>query len=422
MSLRRTVLTASTRTALAALALAAAPFLSPAAAAQPFGSMSQDAAVGVPDLARLGAGGAVAALPTIDSPFFANPAHIAQTKGLGLSLVGVTAGAGGNLRESYDFYDQELGPAIEEGLEQMRDEDPERLEALYREALRVGNEQKTLDLAVLAPSVRAKAGLVAFGVGLYGHAVTRGQILDGGAGVPYVDLYTQADVLVPAVAGIDLAPFGAPLSIGVSATYVQRRLTAKGEPIDALQPDAEKLYVLRGEGIRLGAGVMARDVVLPGLDLAAEVTDLGSALTYDYDRSIEVSGSEGTPDDEAEIAALQARFDGRDADPVVRVGAAFRLPEVPGFSDAALALDYTTASTSEFDQSTQAGLRGGARARLGGILEVQAGLSQGMPSAGAALGTRVFRLAYATYGVEDGRLLGQRRRRAHAVQLRLGLF
>ena len=36
--------------------------------------------------------------------------------------------------------------------------------------------------------------------------------------------------------------------------------------------------------------------------------------------------------------------------------------------------------------------------------------------------TRVARLEYATYGVEDGRLLGQARRRNHVVQLRLGWF
>ena len=402
--------------ALAAAVLAVTP-----AAAQPFGSLSQDAAVGVPDLPRLAAGGAVAALPTVDSPFLANPAHIATTERFGLSLVGVTAGAGGNVRESYEFYDRELGPAIEEGLEAMRDDDPERLEALYAEALRVGGEQKTLDLAVLAPSVRARVGGVAVGVGLYGHSVTRGQILNGGAGVPYVDLYSQADVLVPAVVGLDLAPFGVPISVGASATYVQRRVTAKGEPIDALAPDAEKLYVLRGDGVRFGAGVLARDVVVPGVDLAAEVSDVGPALGYDYDASWAVSGSGGTPDDVAEIAALQARFGDRDTAPAVRVGGAYRLPAVPGVTGAAVALDYTTRSTSEYDQSVQAGLRGGARATLGGLLEVQAGLSQGMPSAGAALGTRVVRIAYATYGVEDGRLLGQRRRRAHAVQVRIGL-
>ena len=404
-------------TLFAVLALAAAPL-----AAQPFGALSQDDAVGVPDLARLAVGGAVAALPTLDSPFLANPAHLAQTERLGLSLVGVTAGAGGNVREAYDFYDRELGPAIEDGLARMRDEDPERLRALYREALRVGNQQKTLDLAVLAPSVRARVGGVALGVGLYGHAVTRGQILDGGAGVPYVDVYSQADVLVPAVVGLDLTPFGVPVSVGASATYLQRRLTAKGEPIDGLDPDAEKLYVLRADGVRLGLGVLARDVGVPGLDVGAEVTDLGGALAYDYERSFAVSGSEGTPDDAREVAALQARFGERERGAAVRVGAAFRLPDVPGVTAAALALDYTTASTSEYDQSVQAGLRGGARATLGGLLELQAGLSQGMPSVGAALGTRVLRLAYATYGVEDGRLLGQRRRRAHAVQVRVGLF
>lgn len=408
----------------------AALVASAGAVAQPFTSLSQDVPLAVPDLTRLASGGAVAAMPTLDSPFLSNPAHIADTRRLGLNVLGATAGVGGNVREAYDFYDQELGPAIEEGLDEIRRDDPERLGELYREALRIGRSQKTADLAVLAPSVRAAAGPVAFGVGVFGGSVTRAKLIDGGAGVPFVDLYGQGDLAVPAVVGVDLSrtpaglalPFD--LSLGARATFLQRRITAKSETVDALDPDGEKLYILRGETVRLGVGVLARNVGVPGLDLGAEVTSVGGNVEYELETSWAVSGSEDTPDDLAEVAALQARFGERPSEPVVRLGAAYRFPTllVPGLSETGVALDYTSASTSEFDQSFQAGLRAGARATLGRVLELRAGVSQGLPSGGVALKTRFARLEYATYGVEDGRLLGQLRRRSHVVQLRFGWF
>lgn len=416
-----------TRLRLAALALAV---VAGPTAAQPFTTLQQDAPAAVPDLSSLAAGGAVTALPTLDSPFVSNPAHVATTVGVRVNVLGVTASAGGNVHESYEFYNEQLGPAIEEGLEQIRRDDPERLETLYREALALGRQQKTAAVAVLAPSVRARAGAVAFGGGLYGHTVSRAKVLDGGAGVPYVDLYGQADVFVPAVLGVDLdrtalgraLPFR--LALGASATYVQRRLSAKGETVDAIDPDGEKVYLLRGEAVQLRAGAYARDVAVPGLDFGAEAMTPGAAMTYRLERSWEVSGSGGAPDDAAEVEALRARFEGRASSPVVRVGAAYRLPEalVPGLSRVAVTADYTSASTSEFDQSLQAGLRGGVQARFARLVEVRAGMSQGMPSAGLAIGDRYVRVEYATYGVEDGRLLGQLPRRNHVVQLRLGRF
>ncbi len=408
---------------LAALALS----LATAAVAQPHVTPSREAPIGGTDPVALGAGGAVTAMPTLDSPFLGNPAHITD-RGFTLNLLGVAVGAGGNVSEAWGFYSDELGPAVEEGLEDLRLQDPDRLRALYNEAFRVGGQPKTADLAVLAPSVRFASGPVAVGVGLYAQSVTRGRITDGGAGIPFVDLYGRADIAVPVVAGVDLArtplgaalPFG--LQVGASATYLQRRLTAKASPVDALKPDGEKLYVLRGDAVRLAAGVYATDVAVRGLDLGAEVTNVGGGIDYAFDRSVEVSGSTGTADDGAEVAALEARFDNRPSDAVVRAGVAYRLPVAAGVSDAVVSVDYTSAATSDFRQSAQAGLRAGARVRLGGHLELRGGVSQGMPSGGAALVTRVARFEYATYGVEDGRLLGQLRRRNHVVQVRFGLF
>ena len=403
----------------AALALGA---LALPARAQTFTTLQQDARTGITDVAALGRGGAVAAAPTLDSPFFSNPAHLDRTQRLQLTIVGATAGVGGNVRESYDYYDQMLGPAIETGLDQIRTSDPQRLQALYDEAFRVGQSQKTADAAVLAPSIRARFGQVAVGAGIYASGTGRAKISDGGAGIPYVDAYTQADVLVPV--GVAAAVPGLPFAIsaGATATYVQRRIGAKAGAVDTFDPDNEKVYILRGDGVRVALGLDARDVGVRGLDVGVAVTDLGSAFTLEHDDSVTLEGPDDAPDDAAEIARLEARFNARDAGTALRVGAAYRLPTLPGIRGMAVTADYTSASTSEADQSFQAGLRGGVQATLGGMLDLRAGLSQGMPSAGVGIVTRLARIDYATYGVEDGRLLGQQGRRNHVVQVRIGLF
>ena len=414
-------MTSSFPVRLAALALALA---AGAPQAQTFATPDRAAPFSAPDLARRAAGGAVAALPTFDSPFLGNPAHIARG-GFGLNVLGVAAGVGGNAGEAWDFYNDELGPAIEEGLDEIRANDPDRLAALYAQALDIGGRPKTTDLAVHAPAVRLAFGNVGVGAALYAQSTARAQITDGG-GVPAVDLYGQADLALPLVAGVafDATPLG-DLSLGASATVLQRRVTAKTGPVDSFDPDAERLYLFEGTTVRLAAGALAQNVVVPGLDLGAQISNVGGAVDYAYERSVVIEG-EGAADDPAEIAALQARFNGRGApEAVVRVGAAYRpvlLDVMPGIADTAVALDYTSASTGTADQSLQAGLRLGARTRLAGFFEVRAGLSQGMPSAGLGLVTRFARLEYATYGVEDGRLLGQQRRRNHVVQLRFGLY
>ena len=409
----------------------AAPLAGAPVAAQSFessfGDLSQDSYATITDIEALGSGGAFAASPTLDSPFFGNPAHLAQSRLVGFTVVGATAGAGGNVRETYDFYDQELGPALEAGLDSLRENDPARLNDLYASALRVGRSQKTAQLAVLAPSLRVRTGPVAAGAGVFGRAVSRARIVDAGAGLPAIDAYAQGDLLVPAVVAVRVpgAPFG--LSLGASATYLQRRITAKSEVVDAIDPDNEKAHLLKGQTVRFGVGATVRDVLLRGLDLGASVMDIGGNVEFELDRSFAIEGSgDRTADDEAEVAALAARFEERGAQPRVRVGGAYRVPLPPlsglAVKNVAVALDYTTASTSHADQSVQAGLRAGATATLASVLNLRAGISQGMPSAGVGIHTKVARLSGATYGVEDGRLLGQSRRRAYAVQLRFGLF
>ena len=408
------------------LALAALAAFSAPAFGQVFTTLQQDAPAAILDVEALGRGGAVAAAPTLDSPFFSNPAHLARTDRFSLTVLGVSAGVGGNVRETYDFYDQQLGPAIEDGLDDIRENDPDRLQALYDSAFAIGTSQKTASVAVLAPSLRVRIGQIVVGAGIYGSGTVRARLSDGGAGIPYVDAYSQADVIVPfGVAGeVPGLPFA--LNAGATVTYVQRGVGAKAEAIDALDPDNERLYILSGSGVRLGVGAEARDIGTPGLDVALALTDIGSALDLTFDDSVVIEGPEDGPDDAAEIARLEERFSTRDAGTALRLGAAYRvpLPAVPGFplSRVLVTADFTSHSTAELDQSVQAGLRGGVSATLGGALDLRAGISQGMPSAGVGVTTRLARIDWATYGVEDGRLLGQQSRRAYVVQLRLGWF
>ena len=361
-------------------------------------------------------------------------------------MVGATVGGGGNAFDLYDFYFEPggLGDAIERGLDELPDAE---LEALYARALDVGGEPSTADVAVPLPAVRLALGPVGVGAGVYTHSVTRVQFVD--QGVPALDLYSRADVVAPVVVGVDLArtplglamPFG--LRVGARAAYLERRLTAKSKPIDALDPDGERAFVVKGSTVRLAVGALASDVGAPGLDVGLELSNLGGGIDYAYETAVDVASGDGlfdneaaplTPAERAEADAVEARFNDREATPVVRAGLAYRVPTalVPGVSDTAVALDWTSASTSSLDpaagsavvldQSFQSGLRFGARTTLGGFLRLQAGVSQGMPSGGVGLDLRAVRVEYATYGVEDGRLLGQLRRRNHVVRVRLGWF
>ncbi|MEM1056247.1 MAG: hypothetical protein AAGI52_12040 [Bacteroidota bacterium] len=392
----------------------------PAASAQYlFGSLDQDTPVEVQEITALAMGDAVTAVPSPQTAFFSNPAHLTSLKGFRITVLGAQAGIGGNFRETYDFYADELGPAIEDGLDTLDDDD---LQRLYAETLEIGRDQKTADVAVELAAMQFSAGPLAVGIGGFANARARAKLTDTGAGIPFLDAYSQADFLVPVVAAMDVP--GTPLSVGASAAYVERRVTAKAAFVDALDPDGEKAYLLGGNGVVVGAGVTARDVGLPGLSLGMALSNIGGVSTLTFDRSWAISGSDDAPDDAAEIAELEARFASRETTPVLRLGTAYSLPlsTLSPVRDVTLAADWISGSTSEFDQALEAGIRVGAQAKLLGFLELRGGLAQGYPTAGIGLDLKVLRLDYATYSVEDGRTLGQLERRNHVVQVRLGIL
>lgn len=394
--------------------------------AQAFGILQQDARPHVAGLDARAMGGAVAAVASSETAFFYNPAHLARIdlSRPKITFIGAGVSASSEILDEYRFIRDELEPAIDEGLEEIRAQDYDRLIALYDRALELGSSQSAATLTAYGPSVQMSvSGSEAFGIGLFGTNTSRMQFIDVGVGIPRVDAYNQLDIIVP-VAGAVTIP-NTNIALGLAASYTRRYLTAKGALLEELDPDEEHLYVLKGSALSFDAGVHMENV-LPNVDLGAAVYQLfGGGFDYSYSSRIDVTGNDG-PDDEAEIVQLEERFNARSASPSYRVGMAYRLP-VPEsaagvLSNVTLSADYVSSSTSEFDQTTGAHIRVGLGADIGGILNVRSGYSQGYPSIGAGLNLRFVKLDYAYYGVEDGRKPGQFGRFNHQLQVRFGLF
>lgn len=408
------------------LLLAASFLAAPVLQAQTFGALQQDARPFAPATEAQSMGGAVAAVPFAETAFFYNPAHLARRPLLRprVTVAGVGVGLSADVSEKLRFWRDELKPAIEEGLDDIRRDDPERLDALYSEALRLGRQQSVTQAVGYGPAVQLRIGQVAAGAGLFGHGVGRLQFADAGVGIPYLDLYSQLDLIAPVAAAVEVP--NSPVAVGVMTSLTRRYIMAKGALVEELNATDEHLYVLSGTALSLDLGVHARDVGREGLDLGAALHGLlGGDFTYRYNRRFDVTGGE-RPDDEAEIAALEARFNAREARPSLRLGAAYRiqtpaLPEVM-LNGITVAADYVSASSSEYAQTVGGHLRFGASVELGRSLSVRTGFSQGYPAAGATLSLPGVKLDYAFFGIEDGRAPGQLGRYNHVVQARFGLF
>jgi hypothetical protein len=358
-----------------------------------------------------------------EAAFHVNPALLGllELRRPIIQIGGLGGAAGGSAWSLWTYYRDELGPAIEDGLDSLRTNDRERFEALYDEGLERGRRPSSLAAMVMGPSIQYRISpMTSIQAGIWATSLARGQVHDGGAGVPLIDFYDQTDLHIPV--GIAVSPPGSSLAFGASASAVRRWLTAKYAFVDELDADGEALYVLTGTGFALDAGVHARDVGSPGLDIGAAVR-LGGDPALAYDERIVVSGS-GFADDELEIAELEARFEDRGAGARYRAGLAYRVPaaDLPeGVASTLLAVDWVSASTSQYDQSTLAHLRLGAEA-TGGPLTIRVGFAQGYPSFGFGLRSGAVRFDYAYHSIEGGRRSSQLRQGVHMAQVRFGLF
>lgn len=405
-----------------AVLLGLAAVLATPADAQRYGQYAR-ATVAAPEV--LGMGGAGVALAAPHGAFFYNPAHFARLgAGVRANVLGARARLTSKFFDDVRFALDEVEPALQDGIafpltDAQRD--------LFDRALTQGARPTVGGGAVLLPSVMVGLGSYGLGAGLFATNTTRYHFEDAGAGVPLVDLFSQADAMAvvgggAVVPGAALLP-GSTLAVGAVAKYARRFVGMKRASFLDVNPDGEAFYVVSGSTVAVDLGVHLADAVptLPGrLDFGLALYDaLGGAFDYAAYRTISVMGEEA--EDPAEEAAILDALADRDGAAGVRLGAAYTFPGFGPVKAPAVAVDWVSYGTSEYEQPALTKLRLGTQAGLG-PLALRAGLSQGYVTAGAGLHTRFFRLDYAFYGVEDGRLPGQLPRYNHLLQLRFGLY
>lgn len=366
----------------------------------------------------LGMGDAGVAFSTKETAFFYNPAHVARAAGAvpSFTFLGVNARVSDGVLDYYDFYSEDLEPALDEGIENM---DGQERQDLYDRAFEIGRQREYANVDVVLPSVLFRVGPVGVGAGVFNYTGTQVQISDAGGGVPNINLNAQLDVIGMATAGMN---FGG-VSVGAAAKYTQRYLTLKSKPLDAFgEEEAFNLYSGNSIGIDLGALYTLDVLPLPGdLTVGAALFDVaGTKFDYAFERSI--TDDERNEATESQEIALADEL--RQVSPSYRVGVGYQVPSLFGvFGQTGVALDYLGYSEPFIeDQPFLAQIHLGAQVQLVKVLAVRAGLSQGYPTAGAGLRLGPVRLDYSYFGQEEGRLPGQNASWHHHVRLAFGLF
>ncbi|MFB6273099.1 MAG: hypothetical protein ABEL51_09430 [Salinibacter sp.] len=366
-----------------------------------------------------GMGGAGVALPGPDRPFFYNPAHLPRITSY-FTVTGGLASASGNMREQIRFLNHRVQPAIESNFEG----DPDALDALYRDAYRLGRHPARGGAAVVLPAFVYSSQNVGIGGGLFAKTSLNYRITGAELGVPEVYLLSRTDVMAVLSFGVTLAPIGLPgLSVGGTLKRTQRYLTFENKPLDTFSPDETALFLL-GNTVQVDVGGLYTPSwwELPGrLSVGGAVYDL---LDDRYDYTIEDATPRvpflsnlfsGAPADSAEGTrdAARARRKFR-LQPSYRVGVAYRLSSLGGLDEVGLALDY-----QEYGHDRQhplARLHAGIRAEVIDGVVLRGGLSAGYPTGGIGLHLGVLRIDYALHAFEGGRVPGQRGTYVHTAR------
>ncbi|CAM3259484.1 hypothetical protein RHBI111906_04910 [Rhodothermus bifroesti] len=373
-----------------------------------------------PEIAALAMGEAVAAVPLPQTAFFYNPAHLIHVTGLkpSIVLIGVQGALSTNVFDQVAFVQDELRPAIDEGLENLT---PEERRRLYEETLEKGRTRTTAALSLQLPTVSGRIGPVAAGGGVFLSSAGRYRTVESssGVGIPRVEADGRLDVLAVGTASVQVQPGW---SLGLSLKYLRRYLTHKHKSVEAFAP-SEALLLLRGQAIGADVGVLY-EPPLPGpgqLRLGLVLYNLVyTPLRYRYSRTL--SGNDGASQSALlaeEIVQANQYFGMR---PGYRIGVAYTWRwQTPG--------GWLQAPTVSLDYIHQRDMRGGVLTRLslgtriavGPVLSVAAGLHQGYTTAGLGLRLGGFRLAYALFGFEEGRLPGQLPSWQHTASLTISL-
>lgn len=370
----------------------------------------------------LAMGNAAAAFPSLQSVFFYNPAHLVNLtqKRAPIVLLGFNGSASRNFAAQLDFYNNELEPALDAGLESLGAAEQQ---ALFEETMRLGQRRTFAGGDLLLPSVAMRRGNVGFGGGLFATTELRYLTEASSSEVPVVDLVTQADIMALAAGAVDLSDAGLPgLSLGVTAKYTQRYLVLKNKPLNELDGGNENFYMLGSGALGADVGLHYRTPagLMPGrLHLAAVLYDaVGSAFDYKF------SGyyAKNTPEDdprtiEAEERLAQERLA---LDRSYRLGAAYTLPQRGPLAGSGIAVDYLQDPGLTTGEALSDHLRLGAQLTLSSTLALRGGLNRGKPTVGGGLRLADFVLLdYAYHNVQER---GLPPGWTHTVQLTFGSF
>ena len=366
----------------------------------------------------IGMGDALVALPIQQSAFFYNPAHGADAS-FHLTIIGVRTSLSTNIGNQLRFFKKDLKPAIENGLDELSNDD---LAALYDETLQIGRSYSFLHADVLAPSFGITAGPVGFGIGIFGTTHVQYNFPNAGGGLPLVNFAGIADGMVVVNAAFNLGSLGIDgLLAGITAKYTSRFATLKSKPLDAIAND-EPFYLLHAKRTGMDLGFQYKLPILPyfpgSFNIGLALYDIaGSHFNFQHYSTIQ-----GETSDTDIAIAIEDANSLLDVYPSFRLGVAYALSKVPlGLLDeTGITLDYIGYNNPSINQAFFAHLRMGIQARLS-VVTLRTGLNQGYPTIGAGLNLGFMDLDYVFYGREEGRLPGQLPSWHHVAQLRFGI-
>lgn len=365
-----------------------------------------------------GMGDALVALPVQQSAFFYNPAHGAHSS-FHLTIVGVRTSLSNNIPDQIRFFKDDLTPAIDEGIENLSNEE---LSDLYKQTLDIGRAYSFLHADILAPSVGFHAGPVGLGLGIFGTSHVQYNFPDAGGGLPLVNVQAIADGMAVANAAVNLDQLGVSgLTVGLTAKYTSRFATLKSKPLDAISGD-EAFYVLNADRFSMDLGFQYELPIFPyfpgNFHLGLALYDIaGSDFSFAHHSTLQ--GQDITANIENDIEVANELLNVK---PSFRLGVAYSLPKIPiGILDeTGVSMDYIGFNNPAIDQAFFAHLRIGVQARVK-FFTLRTGLNQGYPTVGGGLSLGFVDIDYAFYGREEGRYPGQLPSWHHNAQIRFGI-
>ncbi len=367
----------------------------------------------------LATGDATVAMPSPETVFFYNPAHLSETTSATprITIVGVQGAVSTSVFDQVSFFQDKVEPAIDRGFDDLSSEE---LDELYDKAFALGRQRAFASGDVILPSIQFASGPISIGAGFFAHTSANYRFEDAGLGVPQLDFVGRADAIGVVTGALDGTAIGfRGFSVGMTAKYTRRYISIKDRPLDAIGED-EPLHVFSGDAVTIDYGMLYR---AGNLSLGLSVYDISSSdFDFAFDRTL-FADAPAAPEIntrvQSELEAVKALNEIR---PSYRIGAAYTAPRMLGvFGETTVMLDYLGYSDPVVNQSGLARLHLGAQSNIAGPLTVRGGLSQGYPSGGIGLHFGPLHIDYAFFGYEEGRTPGQTPAWNHLAQLRLAI-